>query len=642
MLGLPLLGDAFSWLDTVFSDGGRDFVSPQNPALGTEVTIRLRMTKDHPSIVIFLRTAPEGEQAFQPMSPDVQDDFFSYFSIRLKLYYRILHYRFLIIAGGVEFWFNGDGILDYTPPDLYDLSIITDFDDPTWVKKSVFYQIFPDRFFDGNSETNVKTGEYSVGGHPTRALKWREVAPTEADANNYPFLDFYGGDLEGIRKKIPYLESLGVNALYLTPIFHSPSNHKYDVIDYKRIDPHIGNNDEFTRLVKELHSAKIHIILDGVFNHTGEGHHWINRLGLFKDGGAYGNLDSPHRDYYFFEEGSATKYYGWLGHSSLPVLNYQSEGVRKEIYGDKDSAMKFWLNTPFDTDGWRLDVANMLAKHPEPGFAKRIWREIRKAVKETKSDAYLLGEHFFDASDLLDGESLDAAMNYHGFYIPLIKWLTGFVRIRYQDNGKGLWWQGNVSFTAEMFHKHIHEYRSLLPFQIQLLNYNLLGSHDVPRFQTLVANDFQKVKIGVSILFTFIGVPSVYYGDEVGMDGGGDPDNRRPMVWEEDKQDNRILNLYRRLITLRKTSIELQTGSFLVLLANRSTYAFARFSNTYSTIVVLHATSGVQDVAVPAWKLGMVDATVREVIEGKNYKIIDGHLSISLTGFDAMIFQTLR
>ena len=266
------------WQQTIHSDGSEEFVEPQNPKIRQKIKIRLRLYKDNPVTSIYLRCSPEGEEIYYLMHQEQIGDFFIYYQIELIISSKLFHYAFLLLSSNDEFFYNAKGLYTFNTPNCDDFKIIADFENPSWVKSSIFYQIFPDRFCDGNPENNVKNNEYIYNGYPTVILPWGERIEKNS---SHGHIDFYGGDLAGIRSKIPYLKDLGITALYLNPIFEAPSNHKYDTIDFKKIDPHFGTNKEFVQLVEELHANNIKIILDGVFNHVGIAHLWFNKAGFF-------------------------------------------------------------------------------------------------------------------------------------------------------------------------------------------------------------------------------------------------------------------------------------------------------------------------------------------------------------------------
>ncbi len=620
-----------AWQETVHSDGTDEYLFPSNPRVGDEVTFKIRVYNVNPIRAIYLCFAPEGEELTLKLEEKETDSFFTYYKICHKIKTKSLSYRFMIITSEVQYWYTSAGMFSYLPTDQTNFKLLLDFDDPEWVKKSVFYQIFPDRFFDGDPDNNVQSGEYTYRGRTSVARKWGELPQTSN--STYSHVDFYGGDLEGIMQKIPYLVSLGINALYLNPIFTSLSNHKYDTINYKEIDPHFGGEKAFLKLVRALHSQEVKIILDGVFNHTGDQHTWFKA--------AYTNKESKFTNFYTFNE-HPNDYVAWFGHKSLPKLNYSNADLCNEIYRDDNSIAQYWLKEPYNIDGWRIDVANMLARQDDYEIFKQIWEEFRRSVKKVKASCYLLGEHFFDPTPLLNGSRLDAVMNYRGFYQPVLKWLLQSEEIGVITGSRFHRQQLHTFFSTEMMNRQMKDFRSVLPFQLQLLQFNLLSSHDVPRFNTLADNDKRIIQMGLIFLFTYIGVPSIYYGDEIGLEGGRDPDCRRCMIWNESKWNKPLLEFYKTLIRLRKNSVALEKGSFRTIYLEDDVICYIRqYQNEVIATVINNGDSPVK-VEIPFWKVGMMDEKMYTLLESTNLQIEDGVLTIFLSKYSGEIIKNYQ
>lgn len=609
-----------------------------NPKIGSDITLKLKVYKNNPIDYIFIRIAPNGEEINIDLQETSEDSFYKIYEVTFQIVTKFLHYRFGISTTTDFYWFNAINKLTKAyPSDLFDFKLIADFKDPSWVKDAVFYQIFPDRFFDGDPSNNVKTGEYEWHGKKSRAREWNDF---HRDPNDYPSLDFYGGDLEGIRQKIPYLKDLGISAIYLNPIFHAPSNHKYDVMDYKTIDKHFGSNEEFASLVKDLHANNIRIILDGIFNHTGEGHKWFNRLKIFNEAnGAFNTQDSPYYDFYTFYEWPED-YHSWMGHKSLPKLNYNSDKLRQEIYRNEKSVIKFWLSSPYNIDGWRIDVANMLGRQDETQLHEHIWEELRLEMKKCNPQSYLMGETFFDGSALLDGKKLDAIMNYQGFNFPLLKWLTKKEVIYITDKNRVKQRViKDITFTVQDFVEQLTNFRSLLAFQLQLVQFNLLGSHDVPRFLTRLDNSIPKYKIAVIFLLTYIGVPSVYYGDELGMTGSFDPDNRKPMIWNQEEWNQDLFEFHKSMISIRNSSPELKHGFIRELYTQDEIFSFTRMIDDNYSIIVLNNNNSSRNCTLPLWKIGKINGQLQNYLTHKHYNAHDGLIKLELQAYECLILK---
>lgn len=614
------------WLASIHSDGSDTFVMPPYPRLNQTVKIRLRVLKKNPIDKLLLRIAPEGEQILVPMKCDFRDDMFAWYKASVEMMSRVLSYRFKIVCGERSYWYTAGGIFQYAPGDATDFRLYADLEQPKWLEKSIFYQIFPDTFCSGKSKSKPWPDNYSYGGHKPTLRGWGEHPGDYLSSHS---LDFFGGDLAGIRSRIPYFQKLGVNALYLTPIFEAPSNHRYDVQDYFRIDPLVGTNQEFAELVKDLHKHHIRIVLDGVFNHTGIACRWFNKENRYAEPGAYQSLQSPYADFYTFQR-HPEQYASWLGVNTLPKLNYRSARLRDMIYRGDDSVMKFWLKPPYDIDGWRLDVANMLARQRDYQAHQEVFREMRQAVKACKAQSYLMGESFFDASELLQGDCLDAVMNYAGFALPVREWLSGVDG----QNDKSM-------LAAEDMEAQLREMRSRIGWQIAVQQYNLFDCHDLPRLSVRVSHP-QQNNVAAALLLTYVGVPSVYYGDEIGLDGGQTSEStRRCMVWDEKQWNSERWQFYRALIELRQQSPALQKGGFKTLLAQGDVFVYARFHQQEILLVAVQRGGRETTVDVDVAPAGIgAEQNMREFTSGRECKTDkEGMLRLVLPAYAAMVFK---
>ena len=384
---------------------------------------------------------------------------------------------------------------------------------PTWVRDAVFYQIFPDRFANGNPEND-----------PPNVQPWGTVPDR---------VHFQGGDFEGIVQNIDYLIDLGINAIYLNPIFLSPSTHRYNTVDYYRIDPKLGSITDFQRCLDRLHHHHIRLILDGVFNHCGRGFFAFNDL---MENGA----ESPYRDWFHVKKfpvraytpGKARNYLGWWGYKSLPKFNTGHPAVRQYIM----DVAKNW--TEVGIDGWRLDVANEI---DDDSF----WTEFRSIVKTANPEAYLLGE-IWDINPRWVGENhFDGLMNYP-FRSAILNLLNA---------------PGSVLDFITAIKAIVEAY----PAENLAGMYLLLGSHDTERIKTLLNGDQLKLQLAYSLLFAFPGVAAIYYGDEIGMEGGRDPQCRRAFAWDEETWDLELRNHIKNLVAVRKTCSPLRQGNIVLI-----------------------------------------------------------------------------
>ena len=601
------------WTKSVHHDGSPYYVVGEARALGSSVTLRLRADVDAPIERIFLRTTPNGEQHVREMQPSRTEQVARWWEIELPLRMPRTNYRFFIQSGDSGYWYSGAGITRHAPTDATDFVVLAGYHAPAWVQESVFYQIFPDRFYDGDPGNNVRTGEYHVHGKPVVARAWGELPRPHSETGAS---EFFGGDLQGITQRLSYLEDLGVSALYLTPIFTAPSNHKYDVADYFSVDPHFGGDAALLELRQALHARAMRLMLDIVPNHSGATNAWFL--------GAQADPSAATADFYTFHR-HPDAYESWMGHNSLPKLNYRSERLREYMYAGGNSVMRYWLKPPFDIDGWRIDVANMLGRQNEIQLGHKIGRGMRRAVKAEKPGAYLIGEHFFDGTAYLQGDELDAVMNYQGFTFPVLQWLASF------DTAQ-VWrreWPDRPAIAADVMAAQWQTFLAAVPWQIALQQFNLLDSHDTPRVLTHLGGDDARMRLAVALLMTFPGVPCVYYGDEIGLVGAADPDNRRCMPWDESEWNTDLRAWYQRLIHLRRHSPALSRGGFQLVYAAGNIVSFLREAPQERLLVIVRRTGDAPD-ALPVRHAGLADGTpLREALTSQQAVISGGMLSLA-------------
>lgn len=480
-------------------------------------------------------------------------------------------YSFKLLWADHQRWFTPQGFTRFPPARLEQFAIDLPDAGPQWVADQVFYQIFPDRFARSAARDADQDAVYyhHAAGREIVRKAWDE--PLTGDAGGSTF---YGGDLDGISEKLPYLKQLGVTALYLNPVFAAPSVHKYDTEDYRRVDPQFGGDAALLRLRHNTQRAGMRMILDGVFNHTGDSHPWFDRHQQ-GSGGAGHYPDSPWRDWFTFsEEGQA---HNWLGYASLPKLDYRSTSLVNEIYAGEDSIVRHWLKAPWSMDGWRLDVVHMLG---EGGGARNNLQHIAgitQAAKQTQPEAFVFGEHFGDARQWLQADAEDAAMNYRGFTFPIWGFLAN-TDISYDPQ----------KIDAQTCMAWMDNYRAGLSHQQQLRMFNQLDSHDTARFKSLLGKDVARLPLAVVWLFSWPGVPCIYYGDEVGVDGNNDPFCRKPFPWDPALQDTQLLALYQRMAKLRKAQQALRYGGCQVIYAEDNVVVFVRVYKLQRVLVAIN------------------------------------------------------
>ena len=571
---------------------------------------------------------------------------FDYYAINLALGTKMIKYHFRTV-GQYRLYYNVFGASEHFSEE-WEFEFTPGFKTPDWAKGAVMYQIMVDRFNNGDKSNDVMTNEYAyIGRGVSKVENWME--PPAVDGTR----QFYGGDLQGVIDKLEYLEKLGVEVIYFNPIFVSPSNHKYDTQDYDYIDPHFGkivndngklledgdNNNEhaqrykvrttdlanleasnklFVELVEKAHAHGIKIIIDGVFNHCGSFNKWMDKEKFYTKNknyksGAYISKDSPYNLYFKFLEDrwpDNNSFEGWWGFDTLPKLNYEGS---KELCDYIIEVGKKWVSPPYNVDGWRLDVAADLGHSQE--FNHEFWKKFRKAVKEANPEAIILAEHYGDANSWLQGDQWDTIMNYDGFMDPVTWFLTGVDK--HSDNSNP-----GMRGDAGTFKLTMQYQMSRMQNQSLLVAMNELSNHDHSRFLTrtnrmvgrvgtagtvAASQDIDEAifKQGVVMQMTLPGAPTLYYGDEAGVCGWTDPDNRRTYPWGYENFE--ILEFYRETIAIHRQHKVFKTGSYKPLVEQRDLLCYGRFDMDNAAFVAINTSDTDKTVLIPTWTLGVED-----------------------------------
>jgi alpha-glucosidase len=600
------------WTAGLHHDGSALYVSKPLPALGDTVQIRLRVPANAPIVRIVLRSAPDGEQHLEPMREERRDAACAWWVADLPVTMPTLTYRFFIVSAEEGWWLNAQGVSRADSPDSGDFKLIADFEAPDWLEDAVFYQIFPDRFYNGDPTNDVPEGAWERSGFRTQRRAWGLPPLAWKEGGS---LDFYGGDLQGIAHKLDYLTDLGVTGIFLNPIFTAHTNHRYDIVDYQQVDPHVGGDEGLAALRAALDEEGMRLILDVTPNHCGHHNRWFLA--------AQADPAAPTAEYFTFHH-HPDDYETWLGHRSLVKLNYASQRLRDAMYRAPDSVMRYWLRPPYRIDGWRLDVANMTARQGVVQMAHEVWREMRRAVKDDQPQAYLFGENFFDGTPHLQGDELDAVMNYQGFSIPVWRWLRDPAAPIFHplDHPQPL--------PAEAVAEQWTRFRAAVPYAITQQQFNQLCSHDTPRILMLIGGRKPLLKLATALLMTFPGVPCIYYGDEIGMEGARDPDNRRCMRWDETTWDHDLHEHHKRLIRLRREAPALRHGGFQMIAAEGGLLAYQREAAEQRLLVIGWRGPEMRPAApLPVAHAGLADgARLREVFSGQTFVVQGGAVAL--------------
>lgn len=672
----------------LFSDETRQYRTPFEPKAGDVVTLRFRTLKNNVDAVYFISGAKR-----LPMRLTESKNGFDFYNIDIELGNEPIHYFYEIQSGKITCYYNKLGITKKLQ-EQYSFGIVPGFETPDWAKGAVMYQIFVDRFCNGDTSNDVLTGEYYYINSQTHQVDQWDTLPAQMDVNN-----FYGGDLQGVMDKLDYLQDLGVDVIYLNPIFVSPSNHKYDIQDYDYIDPHFGrivedegellhpgdrdnthatryinrvankknleaSNQLFIELVEEIHRRGMKIILDGVFNHCGSFNKWLDKERIYEkqegyEKGAYIAQDSPYHTFFKFHNEHSWPYNefydGWWGHDTLPKLNYE-DSPRLQEYIMR--VARKWVSPPYNVDGWRLDVAADLGH--SSGYNHLFWKEFRRVVKEANPKAVILAEHYGDASSWLRGDEWDTVMNYDAFMEPISWFLTGMEKHsdQYREDLKG----NADSFQDAMRYNSSRFYAPSIQTAM-----NELDNHDHSRFLSRTNGRVGRIhtaghraaednvnkavlREAVVMQMTWPGAPTLYYGDEAGVCGFTDPDNRRTYPWG--KEDKNLIAFYKAAIRMHKAYPMLKTGSVKFLKGAYNLIAYGRFTDDERIVVIVNNNNGNVNVDIPVWEIGISrtqDSVMTKVLSSnaigyetveKEFLVHGGFLSMELTPLEAVVLYS--
>ncbi|WP_295386260.1 maltodextrin glucosidase [uncultured Thiodictyon sp.] len=529
-----------------------------------------------PPIGVYLRLERDNEERLLPMAAITQRGRFQVYQAALvpAPACPLTVYAFKVLLADRQCWLDAAGPSPRMPLRERFFRLNTEQAPPDWVPDQVFYQIFPERFRNGDPGCSPRAGAYAPRAErPIRAKAWGEPIDPER-----PDSEFYGGDLIGVRESLDYLDDLGVTAILLNPIFTSPSVHKYDIEDFEHVDPYLGGNHALADLRVAATGRGMRLVLDAVFNHTSDTHPWFNRWGTHAAVGAYQGVAAPLRGAYTFHDpADPESYHCWQGAKSLPVLDFGDPCVREYFLDGEDAIVRRWLRPPYSADGWRIDVAHMLGEGTGARHNARVLRALRHAVREESPRAYILGEHFAEATRWLQGDQEDGAMNYYGFAVPVRAFLAG-QDVNYHP----------IALDAAGFEAWLTDARSRIPYANQLCQLNLLGSHDTTRFLTLVGEDPFLMRLALLLLFTYPGVPCIYYGDEIGMAGRDNPYNRACFDWDEDHWDRPLRAWVQTLARRRREHRALRRGAYQGLLACGDLFGYARYLGNELVILIVN------------------------------------------------------
>ncbi|MBN9605371.1 MAG: hypothetical protein J0G30_02020 [Actinomycetales bacterium] len=553
--------------DRPHHDGSPLYLSDPAPTLGGQVRVRVRVPHAFGEVVsVRTRSNPDREPRFTSAQPVHDDGRAVWWEAELEVENPVHGYRFLLeLADGATWWLTSAGLSHVETRDIDDFRLSTHTPPPAWGADSVMYQIFPDRF------------ARSAAADARELPDWAEPAawsdPVDQD-RRHTAVQFYGGDLPGVVEHLDHLEALGVNLLYLTPVFPARSNHRYDALSFDHVDPLLGGDEALVALVEAAHARGMRVIGDLTSNHSGDGHEWFRA--------SHRNPGAPESGFYLWLDEHQETYVSWLGVPSLPKFDWRAVELRRRFIDGPDSVVAKWLGAPFDLDGWRIDVANMTGRWRDEDLNEEVRRTIRRTMESVDADTLLLGESTNDAAADFPGDAWHGAMTYANFTRPLWNWLS--VPGSPAGGGLGMTLGRTADYSGRDFYAAHREFAAAFPWRSRLHTMNALDTHDTPRFRNSAREGCVPVAVGLAM--TMPGIPVVWAGDEFGLTGDDGEHSRTPLPWDRLEESAETIGLYRRLIGLRRDHPVLSRGGIRWLVAEDDAVAFVRESAEECLLVV--------------------------------------------------------
>jgi len=552
--------------NTPHHDGSDLYVSNGAPKIGDKVTLKVRVPNDYLFEKAMLRIYHDGEPRIFEMKLTKKGSVESWYQTTVEILNLQNSYRFAFIGHGKYEYLNARGLFDHDVHSNNDFQIVAIPANPAWINSSVFYQIFPDRF--------AKSGKVNITPDWAYPREWNLLP---RGRGKYTGQELYGGDLYGVQEHLDHVTELGANGIYFTPIFPSRSNHRYDATSFDHVDPILGGDKAFQSLIKVSKKKGIRILGDLTSNHCGAGHDWLAK--------AKKDKKSKERSFFFWDKSIKWGYVGWYGLESLPKLNYASKALRKAVYEGKNSIVKKWISPRFGMAGWRIDVGNMTGVQGAENHHVEVMRGIRNAMQEVNPDTWLVAENGdFMASDL-DGLGWQGAMNYQGFMRPFWNWINRNPEITGGFQGLPF---AMPKINGKQLVASIQEFNSSIPWRSLTASMMLLDSHDTARFRTVVLGDIAAHKTAMTMMLSYPGVPSIFAGDEIGLEGSWGEDARRTINWEDRSGwDVEFFAEVKKLVKLRKTQDALIHGGLRWVSVENDYIAYLRESKKQSILVLV-------------------------------------------------------
>jgi alpha-glucosidase len=547
-------------------DGSDLYVSNSAPKIGDKITLKVRVPNDYLFEKAMLRIYHDGEPRIFEMKLSKKGAVESWYQVNVEIRNLQSSYRFAFIGHGKYEYLNARGLFDHDVHSNNDFQIVAIPANPTWINSAVFYQIFPDRF--------ARSGKVNITPDWAFPREWNLLP---RGRGKYTGQELYGGDLYGVQEQLDHVTELGANGIYFTPIFPSRSNHRYDATSFDHVDPILGGDEAFKSLIKVSKKKGIRILGDLTSNHCGAGHDWLAK--------AKKDKKSKERTYFFWDKSIKWGYVGWYGLESLPKLNYASKALRKAVYEGKNSIVKKWISPKFGMAGWRIDVGNMTGVQGAEDHHVEVMRGIRNAMQEVNPDTWLVAENGdFIASDL-DGLGWQGAMNYQGFMRPFWNWINRNPEITGGFQGLPF---AMPKINGQQLVASIQEFNSTIPWRSLTASMMLLDSHDTARFRTVVLGDISAHKTAMTMMLSYPGVPSIFAGDEIGIEGSWGEDARRTINWgDRSGWDLEFFAEVKKLVKLRKSQDALINGGLRWISVENDYVAYLRESKKQTLLVLV-------------------------------------------------------
>lgn len=547
-------------------DGSHLYVSNSAPKINEKVTLKLRVPNDYLFERVMLRFYHDNEPRTFNMKLVYESTKESWYEVSVVILNLQNFYRFVFIGKGKYEWLNARGLFDHDVHSNNDFQLVALPANPEWIKSSVFYQIFPDRF--------ARSGKVNIIPDWAYPREW-DLLPR--GRGKFTGQELYGGDLYGVQEQIDHIVELGANGIYFTPIFPARSNHRYDATSFDFVDPILGGDEALLSLIKTAKKKKIKILGDLTPNHCGSGHSWLAK--------AKKDNKSKERTFFYWNKSIKWGYVGWFGLESLPKLNYASKALRKVVYESKNSIVRKWISPKFGMAGWRIDVGNMTGVQGVENYHIEVMQGIRNAMYEENPDTWLVAENGdFIASDL-NGLGWQGAMNYQGFMRPLWNWINRNPEITGGFQGLSF---AMPKINGRQLVESIQEFNASIPWRSLTASMVLLDSHDTARLRTVVLGDKKAHFTGMTLMLTYPGVPSIFAGDEIGLEGSWGEDARRTINWKDRSAwDYEFMADVQKLVSLRKSQDALINGGLRWIAAENDYVAYLRESKKQSILVLV-------------------------------------------------------